>query len=53
MWSGTVSLPIVAINVALMPTGKVLMWDGQDSWGFDARVWDPVSNATTRAMSPT
>jgi hypothetical protein len=52
-WSGTVSLPIVAINVAMLPAGKILMWDGQNDWGHDARVWDPTTNATTRVFAPT
>jgi chitodextrinase len=52
LWSGTVPLPIVAINLALLPTGKMLMWDGQNDWGHNARVWDPATNATTSVPSP-
>jgi hypothetical protein len=41
-WSGPFDWPIVAVHMALLPTGKVLASDGQ-SLGSDAQVWDPVS----------
>jgi hypothetical protein len=42
-WSGPFAWPIVAVNMALLPTGRVLAWDGQTA-GHDARVWDPSTN---------
>jgi chitodextrinase len=39
-WSSPFTMPIVAVNMMLMHTGKVLMWDG-DQYGNDARVFDP------------
>ena len=29
VWSGTVPLPIVSVNSVYLPSGKVLMWDGE------------------------
>jgi len=43
-WSGPFAWPIVAVNMALLPTGRVLAWDGQTA-GHDARVWDPSTNS--------
>ncbi len=43
-WSGPFDWPIIAVHMALLPTGKVLASDGQ-SLGSDARVWDPVSGS--------
>jgi hypothetical protein len=43
-WSGPFDWPIVAVHMALLPTGKVLASDGQ-SLGTDARVWDPASGS--------
>jgi len=41
-WSGPFDWPIVAVHMALLPTGKVLASDGQ-SLGTDARIWDPAT----------
>lgn len=41
-WAGPFEWPIVAVHMALLPTGKVLASDGQ-GLGSDARVWDPAS----------
>jgi galactose oxidase-like protein/glyoxal oxidase-like protein/fibronectin type III domain protein len=43
-WSGPFTWPIVAVNMALLPTGRVLAWDGQSN-GHAARVWDPSTNS--------
>ncbi len=43
-WSGPFTWPIVAVNMALLPTGRVLAWDGQSA-GHQARVWDPSTNS--------
>src|SRR5262249_44199074 len=42
-WSGPFDWPIVAVHMALLPTGKVLASDGQ-GFGNDVRVWDPFTN---------
>ena len=41
-WSGPFDWPIVAVHMALLPTGRVLVSDGQ-SLGSDARIWDPAT----------
>lgn len=51
VWSGTVSLPLVAVHSALLPGGKVLMWDGQD-YGAVAVVWNPTTNSIDFAEAP-
>jgi hypothetical protein len=43
-WSGPFVWPIVAVNMALLPTGRVLAYDGSGH-GQDARVWDPATNS--------
>jgi len=44
LWSGITALPLVAVNVALLSTGKILMWDAQ-SFGVNSSVWDPDVNS--------
>jgi len=39
-WSGLVQLPIVPVHSALMRTGEILMWDGQEP-GASSGVWKP------------
>jgi hypothetical protein len=43
-WAGPFVWPIVAVNLALLPTGRVLAWDGSGH-GQDARVWDPATDS--------
>jgi chitodextrinase len=43
-WSGPFTWPIVSVHMALLPTGRVLAWAGQND-GHDARVWDPSTNS--------
>src|SRR5262249_46538893 len=38
-------------NSALLPNGTFLVYDGQ-SFGFDARVWDPIANTLASAPAP-
>jgi Domain of unknown function (DUF1929)/Bacterial Ig domain len=52
VWSGTVPLPIVSVNSVLLPSGKLLMWDGQSSFGTTAIVWSPIANTTEWAPTP-
>jgi hypothetical protein len=51
LWSGTTPLPIVAINSVLLPTGKLLMWDGQ-SFGANAITWNYTTNAVDTVPAP-
>jgi hypothetical protein len=51
MWSGTVPLPIVAVNSVLLPTGKFLLWDGE-SFGNTAITWNPVTNFIDSVPAP-
>jgi hypothetical protein len=41
-WSGPFDWLVVAVHMALLPTGRVLVSDGQ-SLGSDARIWDPAT----------
>jgi Big-like domain-containing protein len=52
VWSGAVSLPIVAVNSVLLPSGKVLLYDGQTSFGFDAVVWNPTASVINTVGAP-
>ncbi|PYN28692.1 MAG: hypothetical protein DMD98_21940, partial [Candidatus Rokuibacteriota bacterium] len=45
-WAARVAWPIVAVHGALLPTGEVLAWDGQQNGG-DARIWSPTTNTFT------
>lgn len=57
VWSGVVDTPVVAVFTAMLPNGKVLMWDSvgegpaesYDDQSFTrAVVWDPVANTGRR-----
>jgi Domain of unknown function (DUF1929)/Bacterial Ig domain len=52
VWAGQVPLPIVSVHSALMHDGKILMWDGQPSFGNTAIVWDPINNTTNWVPAP-
>jgi chitodextrinase len=43
-WTVPFDWPIVTVHTALLPTGRVLAWDGQTA-GHDARIWDPSTNS--------
>jgi len=47
-WSGPFTWPVVAANMVLMPTGKVLAWDLDNN---AVQVWDPVANTFTDATN--
>ena len=51
LWGGLLTLPFVTTASALLPGGKVLSWEGQ-SWGFDARVWNPQFNSFVLVPPP-
>ena len=48
-WSPPFELGIVALHLALMKNGKMLMWDGPSSGGVNARIWDPISGSLVTA----
>ena len=50
LWTAPVSWPLVAVSTALLPTGQVLIWDGQN-YGTDARLWNPATGAFTSVPS--
>jgi Domain of unknown function (DUF1929)/Bacterial Ig domain len=50
-WSGTVPLPIVSVNAVLMPSGNILMYDGQ-LVGGTAIVWNYGTNIVNWAPVP-
>ena len=46
-WSAPFELGIVAVNMVLMHTGKVLIFSGSFATSGIERVWDPMHNAIT------
>ncbi|MES1210173.1 MAG: Ig-like domain-containing protein, partial [Pseudomonadota bacterium] len=51
IWTGLLPSPIVSTASALLPGGKVLLWEGQ-SFGYDARVWTPQFNTFFLPLAP-
>jgi len=52
VWSALVPLPIVSVHSALMPNGKIMMWDGQPNFGPTTIVWDPMYNTVNWTSAP-
>jgi Domain of unknown function (DUF1929)/Bacterial Ig domain/Glyoxal oxidase N-terminus/Fibronectin type III domain len=50
-WQGPFSWPMVAVNMNLMPNGKVLVFDGQ-TLGALTQVWNPANNTFTPVTAP-
>ena len=56
-WSLVPDLPFFPVHVHVLPTGKVMIWPGDDlagpggGSGNDVRLWDPVT-ATTSFLTP-
>jgi hypothetical protein len=50
-WSSNASWPLVAIHVALLPSGQVLAWDGAAQNGA-AYVWNPGTNGFSSVTPP-
>lgn len=46
-WTAPFSMPLVAIHLALLPNGKVLMFDSQDFNSQPPIVWDPENGSIT------
>jgi len=47
-WSAPIPLPAVAIHSALLPNGKILLWQGDFTQGGQQYVFDPTTNTTTQ-----
>jgi hypothetical protein len=47
-WSAVITWPIVAVHMALLPTGKILAWDLADTGTRNSnQVWDPIAGTFT------
>jgi hypothetical protein len=42
-WSAPISIPVVAIHQALLPSGQVLMWDAADFTSAPPILFDPIT----------
>ncbi len=51
-WSAPFDLGIVAVNAALMHTGKVLLYSGSFEGSWVERVWDPNTGSLTLVPNP-
>ncbi len=52
-WASVPALPFFPVHVALLPTGNVIMWPGdQGISGNDPRLWDPATSTTTALTRP-
>src|SRR6185436_11791270 len=51
-WSAPIDVGIVAVNMALMHTGKILMFSGTYASSYVERVFDPVSGSITLTPNP-
>ncbi|MFL5306458.1 MAG: fibronectin type III domain-containing protein [Polyangia bacterium] len=51
VWTGLLPAPIVSTASALLPGGKILIWEGQ-SFAHDARVWTPQFNSYFLPLVP-
>jgi hypothetical protein len=52
-WSSVPALPFFPVHVALLPTGNVIVWPGdQGISGNDPRLWDPATATTTPLTRP-
>ena len=56
-WSGVINMPVIPIFTALLPNGKVWMWDSVGDAPTEsfpvhdftrAAVWDPIANTSAR-----
>jgi hypothetical protein len=52
LWSSLVPLPIVSVHSALMPNGKIMMWDGQLAFAVTTIVFDPINNTVNWTSAP-
>ena len=50
-WSSSVSWPLVAVHMMMLPDGRVLAFDGPPHHGgVTAQVWDPIAGTFTPVM---
>jgi DNA-binding beta-propeller fold protein YncE/fibronectin type 3 domain-containing protein len=47
-WGATQPFPFISVHGALMPNGKVIIWD----YSGNTRLWDPVTTAITTPAQP-
>jgi hypothetical protein len=47
-WGTTQPFPFISVHGALLPTGKVIIWD----YSGNTRLWDPVTTAITTPTQP-
>ena len=52
LWSSSFDLGLVAVNMVMLHTGKVLMYSGSFTTSAQERVWDPVDRPFTFVPNP-
>ena len=52
LWSSSFDLGLVAVNMVMMHTGKVLMYSGSYTASATERVWDPATGLLTLVPNP-
>ncbi len=50
-WSTSPRLPFPPIHLHLLPTGKVMMWPGEEISGDNSILWDPATETVTAALA--
>jgi Galactose oxidase-like, Early set domain/Calx-beta domain len=51
-WSSVPDLPFFPVHAHLLPTGKVMIWPGDEISGNDPRAWDPATATTSFLAKP-
>jgi len=52
-WSAPINIPTVAVNLALLRTGKAILWAGDFATAPNyGELWDPATNQITPAPNP-
>src|SRR5689334_4411224 len=51
-WSGTVSMPIVPVAAAMLPTGTILVWSSYDPLSFEGDIGLTPSNTLISFCDP-
>ncbi len=51
-WGASFDIGMVAVNMVLMHTGKVLMFSGDFTQSWTERVWDPATGSMTLRPNP-
>lgn len=50
-WSTSAPLPFPPIHLHMLPTGKVMMWPGEEISGDNSILWDPATETVTAALA--